>query len=981
MDPPDSNGPPRAGSDSSGSVLVKQEPIDDPTIYKKPDDNVDAIPASMRTEQSQAPSETGRQLEETHYLEHLCTSTDASILETGVSVARYVMDQLENTIIKSSNPEATSWRKAFQDIRDQATPTRTVVGVVGNTGAGKSSVINALLDEERLLPTNCLRACTASPTEISFNYSEDPQELYRAEIEFISKLDWVRELEVLFSDLLDANGNVSRECTNGDSDAGVAYAKVKAVYPHKTKDMISQANPADLADEASVRGLLGSVKVLKATSAQDLYKGLQYYVDSKEKVSGTSNRRNDVPMEYWPLIKVVRIHTKADALTTGAVIVDLPGVQDSNAARAAVAATYMKSCRGLWIVAPINRAVDDKTAKNLLGDAFKRQLKFDGSYSAVSFICSKTDDISITEAAESLNLEAQVADKWDEAEGLKQTRKNLQMRSGDLKKTKKQLADESDEVEELLELWEELDDQLTDGQTVFAPLDSKKRKRAKTQSRQRKPHGSSDIEDYFLGDDSSEAEHGSRSDTSRLPLTAEEIEDKLNSIRVRRKQIRKDRNGLSAQMSEVRDKMQHVQNERELILSEVKAACIKGRNEYSRGAIKRDFAMGVKELDEETALEKDESAYNPEEDIRDYEAVAHQLPVFCVSSRAYQCLRNRLQKDEFQSNGFLSTEDTEVPQLQAHAKKLTEAVRVDHCSRILNDLLQVMNTMKLWALSDGTQLTATERKDEESYLRQLLAELEKGLAIVVESATDSIEKHLDENIYQTCNATIPIAIAAAVDTSSDWGLPRSMGGLLWSTYRATVRRDGIFSGASGPRDFNAELFEPITKDLASAWERTFQRLLPKVLQKFSKEAKERLNEFQQAARQRAEQSANVTGLVTLGNQIVVHMRTIDGLPNALRRTIIDLQRDANRGFTPIITDIMRQTYQNCAQERGSSCFLRMKDTMALDVGSLRHSMFRRATDSVKEQLEAMRHRVRKEMTDAVAKIYEYLFRNFMRAIG
>lgn len=32
--------------------------------------------------------------------------------------------------------------------------TPTIIGVVGNTGAGKSSVINAMLDEERLVPTN-----------------------------------------------------------------------------------------------------------------------------------------------------------------------------------------------------------------------------------------------------------------------------------------------------------------------------------------------------------------------------------------------------------------------------------------------------------------------------------------------------------------------------------------------------------------------------------------------------------------------------------------------------------------------------------------------------------------------------------------------------------------------------------------------------------------------------------------------------------
>lgn len=31
----------------------------------------------------------------------------------------------------------------------------------------------------------------------------------------------------------------------------------------------------------------------------------------------------------------------------------------------------MKACTGLWIVAPITRAVDDKTAKSLLGDSFR----------------------------------------------------------------------------------------------------------------------------------------------------------------------------------------------------------------------------------------------------------------------------------------------------------------------------------------------------------------------------------------------------------------------------------------------------------------------------------------------------------------------------------------------------------------------------------------------------------------------------------
>ena len=178
-------------------------------------------------------------------------------------------------------------------------------------------------DGSRLLPTNCLRACTASPTEISYNDSTDPAELYRAEIEFISKEDWIGELKILFADLLDGNGQVSREATLGDSDAAIAYAKLKAVYPSKTKEMLAEGSPESFAAEASVRDILGSVKKLNESSAQKLYERLQHYVDSKEKITGNDNRKRNIPMEYWPLIKVVRIYTKAAALSTGAVIVDL----------------------------------------------------------------------------------------------------------------------------------------------------------------------------------------------------------------------------------------------------------------------------------------------------------------------------------------------------------------------------------------------------------------------------------------------------------------------------------------------------------------------------------------------------------------------------------------------------------------------------------------------------------------------------------
>ncbi len=122
-------------------------------------------------------------------------------LEKGVEKGVAILGRLRDTLnSQAASEESSQWLQSIESVERQAVRTRTVIGVVGNTGAGKSSIINALLDEERLLPTNCMRACTAVITEISYNYENSA---YSAQIEFITARDWQLELETLFKDLLD----------------------------------------------------------------------------------------------------------------------------------------------------------------------------------------------------------------------------------------------------------------------------------------------------------------------------------------------------------------------------------------------------------------------------------------------------------------------------------------------------------------------------------------------------------------------------------------------------------------------------------------------------------------------------------------------------------------------------------------------------------------------------------------------------------
>jgi predicted kinase len=73
------------------------------------------------------------------------------------------------------------------------------VYLLANTGAGKSTLLNALLGEAELLPTNAMRACTASIIQIEHNAQQRPGAEYTAHIEFLSHAEWEAEVKAAFA--------------------------------------------------------------------------------------------------------------------------------------------------------------------------------------------------------------------------------------------------------------------------------------------------------------------------------------------------------------------------------------------------------------------------------------------------------------------------------------------------------------------------------------------------------------------------------------------------------------------------------------------------------------------------------------------------------------------------------------------------------------------------------------------------------------
>lgn len=500
-------------------------------------------------------------------------SNNLDVLESSVKVAVEILDLIRRPLVDFNHHQALhTWIRQIENLKsDVQKAGRTVVAVAGATGAGKSSLINALLDEVKLLPTNGMRACTAVITEICYN--QDPETPYRAEVEFVSQHDWESELGLLFSEFLEDNA-IAPAWKDPSSEAGVAYAKVKAVYPQLTHEMLVKSDAEKLARAPPVKDVLGTKLKFSCASPKELHSYLAKYLDSREKGSKTKE------MAFWPIVKVVRIFTRADALSTNVCLVDLPGTLDSNAARSAVANKYMAECTAVWIAARIARAADDKAAKDLLGRSSRIQMKFDGAYDNLTFIATQTDGINIRETMDALDTDGQIEHTFTREASLSEAIAAAQTKLHTLERNLTELTDECDTFEDELDVWKVLRKKQAKHQKVYRPAPPTKRARGPKRRRTARQQVGGDLD---------------LDESDMAPLTAEEIKTKVDEL----SRVLEDKTRQCDEAERSHEAANHdlseLQQEKNDISTMRTWLCIQKRNEYCKEAVRQDFAAGIRE--------------------------------------------------------------------------------------------------------------------------------------------------------------------------------------------------------------------------------------------------------------------------------------------------------------------------------------------------------------------------------------------------
>ncbi|KAI5893815.1 uncharacterized protein SCHCODRAFT_02501309 [Schizophyllum commune H4-8] len=334
-------------------------------------------------------------------------------------VEKMVMTVEQRTrAFETSEQRKTTWAKQSDGVLRYELEQEVKICFVGVAGGGKSSLLNALLGMD-VVPTSGQQACTAAPMRIQYHNSS----AIVAHVEFLTQQEWLDELRLLFSSLVDENGRMKSNEDMG-KDGAAALQKLRVLCPSVTNDQIvewSRDAGLFLQHNPDVHMYLGQNVCISGTDAQNFQANLAPFASSKDA------RRGLEPL-FWPLVRIITLRCNAPAIADGAILLDLPGAGDSNRARVQVAEKWMKDCKFVFIVAPIQRAVDDKIARGestggcislsttngyvwlnhpgvgtLLTVA---SIIADGRYDdhAITMIATKCDDVSAAEVMRDLRL-------------------------------------------------------------------------------------------------------------------------------------------------------------------------------------------------------------------------------------------------------------------------------------------------------------------------------------------------------------------------------------------------------------------------------------------------------------------------------------------------------------------------------------------------------------------------------------------------
>ncbi|KAJ0426006.1 hypothetical protein BJY00DRAFT_272728 [Aspergillus carlsbadensis] len=307
-------------------------------------------------------------------------------------------------------------------------PETRIVGFIGDSGVGKSSLINSLLDCDGLARTSASGvACTSVVTEFR-HIDETHQSPFTVEADFMN----MAEMNDLLKEILRAYrmhltiSEVSDQEDPGGMDrirslSTRAWETLKSLFPDEA-DMTEQflSNEAPGAQERILGcltewALAGLDRRPGGPNALNLTLMADNIQDCKENLDVlTVTPREAGAPTIWPFVKLIRVYLDSPILRTGLVVADLPGLRDLNYAREHATTEYLRStCEEIFVVSEISRCTSDPSIKDTQNKLVRRE--------QLRIVCTKSEsEVNVEEFVRDPDMSREAKTKarelWDQIE-------------------------------------------------------------------------------------------------------------------------------------------------------------------------------------------------------------------------------------------------------------------------------------------------------------------------------------------------------------------------------------------------------------------------------------------------------------------------------------------------------------------------------------------------------------------------------------
>jgi GTPase SAR1 family protein len=333
------------------------------------------------------------------------TAAYQNTLQQGMKVPYDIFNIIASITKATPDANLERWQARAESLSAFRGGEPKIIGVLGNSGVGKSSIINSLLNVPELARTADIgEACTCVVTEFRQKKPEHTSRYY-IEVQRLSDdqiHDLVRELVWSYRKLylpgLDRNRMEREEIDRIENESKLAWSILETAFSRKeefNEDMLQDQSDG-AADEIAATLIAwtaelewpendgGEITLYRATAEE-----VHEIGELTDKFTEDS---------FWPFTKIIQVYLDAPLLKAGIVLADMPGLQDSNLARVQVTQKYLMDCDAVLVCVEIGRAVTNQALKDTMFDFLVKTFKCSKRKCNQAIVCTKIEDINPTAA-------------------------------------------------------------------------------------------------------------------------------------------------------------------------------------------------------------------------------------------------------------------------------------------------------------------------------------------------------------------------------------------------------------------------------------------------------------------------------------------------------------------------------------------------------------------------------------------------------